>query len=118
MLGDGHQRKSYLYVQDCLDAVLYALEHATKGVNIFNLGTDDYCEVNDSIAWIAGELGLTPTLSYAGGERGWIGDSPFVFLDCRRIRSLGWRPQVSIREGVSRTLRYLQRNTWLLDARR
>ena len=118
VLGDGHQRKSYLYVQDCLDAVLYALEHATKGVNIFNLGTDDYCEVNDSIAWIAGELGLTPTLSYAGGERGWIGDSPFVFLDCRRIRSLGWRPQVSIREGVSRTLRYLQRNTWLLDARR
>ena len=118
VLGDGRQRKSYLYVQDCLDAVLYALQHATAKVNIFNLGTDDYCQVNDSIAWIAGELGLTPALSYTGGERGWIGDSPFIFLDCRRIRSLGWQPQVSIREGVSRTLRYLQRNTWLLDARR
>ena len=117
VLGDGRQRKSYLYVQDCLDAVLCALQHATAKVNIFNLGTDDYCQVNDSIAWIAGELGLTPVLSYTGGERGWIGDSPFVFLDCRRIRSLGWRPQVSIREGVSRTLRYLQGNTWLLDAR-
>ena len=118
VLGDGRQRKSYLYVQDCLDAVLYALQHATAKVNIFNLGTDDYCQVNDSIGWIAGELGLTPALSYTGGERGWIGDSPFIFLDCRRIRSLGWQPQMSIREGVSRTLRYLQRNTWLLDARR
>ena len=118
VLGDGRQRKSYLYVQDCLDAVLYALQHATAKVNIFNLGTDDYCQVNDSIGWIAGELGLTPALSYTGGERGWIGDSPFIFLDCRRIRSLGWQPQMSIRDGVSRTLRYLQRNTWLLDARR
>ena len=118
VLGDGRQRKSYLYVQDCLDAVLCALQHATAKVNIFNLGTDDYCQVNDSIGWITAELGLTPALSYTGGERGWIGDSPFIFLDCRSIRSLGWQPQVSIREGVRRTLRYLQRNTWLLDARR
>jgi len=118
VLGDGHQRKSYLHIQDCLDAVLWALEHATAKVNLFNLGTDDSCQVNDSIAWIAGELGLTPAISYTGGERGWIGDSPFIFLDCRRIRSLGWRPQISIREGVSRTLRSLQRNTWLLDVRR
>ncbi|MBI2829346.1 MAG: NAD-dependent epimerase/dehydratase family protein [Acidobacteria bacterium] len=118
VLGDGGQRKSYLYVQDCLDAVLRALQRATAKVNIFNLGTDEYCQVNDSIGWITGALGLTPALSYTGGERGWIGDSPFIFLDCRRIRSLGWRPQVSIRDGVDRTLRYLQKNTWLLDARR
>ena len=118
VLGDGHQRKSYLYIQDCLDAVLCAVEHATAKINIFNLGTDDYCQVNDSIAWIAGDLGLAPALSYSGGERGWTGDSPFIFLDCCRIRSLGWQPQVSIREGVNRTLRYLRGNTWLLDTRR
>ena len=118
VLGDGCQRKSYLYVHDCLDAITCALEQTTAKVSIFNLGTDDYCQVNDSIAWISSELGLTPALSYSGGERGWIGDSPFIFLDCRRIRSLGWQPQVSIREGVSRTLRYLQRNTWLLDTLR
>ena len=117
VLGDGRQRKSYLYVQDCLDAIACALQHATAKVNIFNLGTDEHCQVNDSIGWIAGELGLAPALSYTGGERGWIGDSPFIFLDCRRMRSLGWQPQVSIREGVRRTLHYLQENTWLLDER-
>jgi UDP-glucose 4-epimerase len=117
VLGDGRQRKSYLYVQDCLDAIACALQHATAKVNIFNLGTDEHCQVNDSIGWITGELGLAPVLSYTGGERGWIGDSPFIFLDCTRIRALGWTPRLSIREGVSRTLRYLQGNDWLLDPR-
>ena len=118
VLGDGHQRKSYLYVDDCLDAIWCALERATARMNVFNLGTDQYCEVNDSIGWIAAELGVAPVLTYTGGPRGWVGDSPFIFLDCRRIRALGWQPRVSIREGVQRTLRYLQANTWLLDTRR
>ncbi|MBI4887698.1 MAG: NAD-dependent epimerase/dehydratase family protein [Acidobacteria bacterium] len=117
VLGDGHQRKSYLYVHDCIDASLCALERAHGRVNIFNLGTHDFCEVNRSIAWIVEELGVTPAVSYSGGVRGWIGDSPFILLDCRRIRTLGWAPRVSIRDGIVRTLRYLQQNPWLLDAR-
>lgn len=118
VLGNGKQRKSYLYVQDCLDAMVLAIDKAQDRVNIFNLGIDEYCEVNDSIAWIAQHLGLNPKLTYEGGERGWIGDSPFIFLDCHKIRSLGWRPKLSIREGVIRTLTYLQANPWLLDARK
>src|SRR6185436_3832589 len=106
VLGDGHQRKSYLYVEDCINAIFCALDRAEGKVNVFNLGTDQYCEVNDSIAWITDELGIRPALTYAGGERGWIGDSPFIFLDCRRIRALGWSPTVSIQDGVRRTLRY------------
>ncbi len=86
MLGNGRQRKSYLYVQDCLDAIFVALERATDKVNIFNLGTDEYCELNDSIRWITAHLGVTPTLEYSGGDRGWIGDNPFIFLDTARIR--------------------------------
>ena len=115
VLGDGHQRKSYLYVQDCLDAMMTAIEKSQDKVNIFNLGTDEYCEVNDSIAWITEHLGMRPKLSYTGGKRGWVGDSPFIFLDCRKIRALGWVPKLSIREGVMCTLKYLQANTWLLD---
>ena len=70
-------------------------------------GTDEYCEVNDSIGWISEHLGLKPALDYTGGERGWIGDSPFIFLDTSRIRALGWKPKLTIREGVIRTLDYL-----------
>jgi len=119
VLGDGHQRKSYLYVQDCIDAILLVAEkaHAEGKVNIYNLGTDEYCEVNHSIHWITERLGLRPRLIYAGGERGWVGDSPFIFLDCRKIRALGWSPRLSIREGVIRTLDYLQANPWVMETR-
>jgi UDP-glucose 4-epimerase len=117
VLGDGRQRKSYLYVRDCIDAMLIALERATDRVNVFNLGTDEYCEVNDSIGWIARRLGVRPALTYAGGTRGWIGDSPFIFLDNARIRALGWAPSLSIREGVVRTVEYLLDNRWLFEAR-
>ena len=115
VLGNGHQRKSYLYIQDCIDAMFMAIEKGADKVNIFNLGTDEYCEVNDSIGWISKHLGLDPKLSYEGGERGWIGDSPFIFLDCSRIRALGWRPKLTIQEGIIKTLEYLQENRWLLE---
>ncbi len=115
VLGNGHQRKSYLYVQDCLDAMWLAIERSDEKVNIFNLGTDQSCEVNDSIGWITGYLGLTPTLTYAGGERGWIGDSPLITLDCSRIRALGWQPTLSIQEGVLKTMEYLEANVWLQE---
>ena len=117
VLGDGRQRKSYLYVQDCLDAMLLATERATDKVNIFNLGADEYVQVDDSIGYITGHMGLSPHRSYTGGERGWVGDSPFIFLDCRKIRELGWRPKLTIREGIIRTLEYLQANPWVLEAR-
>ena len=117
VLGNGLQRQSYLYVQDCVNAILLAAERGAEGVNIFNLGTDEYCQVNDSIGWIGGHLGVTPELKYAGGERGWVGDSPFIFLDCARMRSLGWKPALTIQHGIIRTLDYLRANPWVLEAR-
>jgi UDP-glucose 4-epimerase len=117
VLGNGHQRKSYLYVQDCVDAILRTLDAATDRITVLNLGTDEYCEVNDSIGWIAGELGLQPRLEYTGGERGWIGDNPFIFLDCSRMRSLGWSPRYRIRDAVLKTVQYLVKNQWLLGSR-
>jgi UDP-glucose 4-epimerase len=117
VLGNGRQRKSYLYVQDCINAILLAVEHASAPVNILNLGTDEYCEVNNSIGWIASHLGVSPQLSYAGGERGWVGDSPFIFLDCARMRALGWKPELTIRQGIIRTLEFLQQNSWVIKTR-
>jgi UDP-glucose 4-epimerase len=114
VLGNGKQRKSYLYVQDCIDAILLAIEHATDRVNIFNLGQNEYCEVDQSIGWICERLKLKPKLNYTGGERGWIGDNPFIFLDCSRMRALGWAPKLSIRDGITATLEYIVENKWLL----
>ena len=117
VLGNGHQKKSYLYIQDCLDAMLYAIEAAQAATNIFNLGTDEYVEVNDSIRFITYHLGLQPQLNYTGGERGWIGDNPFIFLDCSKIRKLGAQPRYSIEQGIIKTLQWLQDNTWVLQRR-
>ena len=117
VLGNGRQRKSYLYVQDCIDAILVALDRATEKVNVLNLGTEECCEVNDSIEWIIRALGVSPILDYTGGDRGWIGDNPFIFLDTTRIRALGWKPKLTIREGILRTLDYLRSNEWVLSER-
>jgi UDP-glucose 4-epimerase len=117
VLGNGRQRKSYLYVQDCIDGMLLAMNKANERVNIFNLGVDGYVEVNDSIDWICESLGVRPHRNYTGGDRGWIGDNPFIFLDTSKIRSLGWAPQLSIREGIARTVKFLQSNQWVLESR-
>lgn len=117
VLGNGKQRKSYLYVHDCITAMLTAFEQTRSRMNILNLGTDEYCEVTDSIGWISERMGVAPRLDFTGGERGWVGDSPFIFLDCARVRALGWRPALTIREGVLRTVDYLQANPSLLEAR-
>ena len=108
VLGDGQQRKSYLYVGDCIDAILTALQNDGPLVQIYNLGTDEYCAVNDSIGWICGEMGVQPDITYGGGTRGWIGDNPFIFLDCAAIRKLGWTPTLTISAAVKRTVAYLQ----------
>ena len=117
VLGDGKQRKSYLYIQDCIDAMLFALEKSNESVNVLNLGVDGYCEVNDSIGWICEELGVTPKLEYSGGDRGWIGDNPFIFLDTSKIRDLGWKPKLSIQDGVLKTIQYLKTNEWVFEER-
>jgi UDP-glucose 4-epimerase len=117
VLGDGHQRKSYLYIQDCIDAILLATEKAQEKVNIFNLGTNEFCQVNDSIGWICEHLGLDPHRIYSGGEQGWIGDNPFIFLATDKICALGWEPKLTIRQGIIRTLEFLKANPWLLEQR-
>jgi len=118
VLGNGKQRKSYLYIQDCLDAMLLAIRKSNGRLSIFNLGADEFCTVDDSIGWICEHLSLNPRRAYSGGDRGWIGDSPFIFLDCSMIRNLGWKPHLTIREGIIRTLEYLRQNEWVLNRKR
>lgn len=122
VLGDGRQRKSYLYVQDCLDAMLHVIglgtaREAKHHTQIYNLGTAEFVEVNASIGIICDALGLNPRLDYTGGDRGWIGDNPFIFLDTTKIRATGWRPKLTIAQGITKTLRWLEANRWVYASR-
>ena len=122
VLGDGSQRKSYLYVQDCLDAMLHVIGLGTAAAakhrtQVYNLGTPEYVQVNDSIGFICRALGLRPELRYTGGDRGWIGDNPFIFLDTGKIRATGWQPKLTIEQGILRTLRWLEANPWVYETR-
>ena len=122
VLGNGRQRKSYLYVQDCIDAMLHVIHRHTARdakhrTQIYNLGTAEYVEVNQSIGYICEALRLQPRLEHTGGDRGWIGDNPFIFLDTAKIRSTGWTPKLTIRDGILRTLQWLESNRWVYEAR-
>jgi len=120
VLGDGMQRKSYLHVHDCVRAMLHVIglnvaAKARHRVEIFNLGTDEYCEVRDSVGWICKKVGLAPTLEFSGGDRGWIGDNPFIYLDTRKVRQQGWVPQNTIQQSVEATVDWLTANQWIFE---
>jgi UDP-glucose 4-epimerase len=119
VLGDGRQRKSYTYVEDCVEAMtMLARRHVDPGLGVYNLGTDEVGTVDDSVRLVCEHLGVRPTIRYTGGERGWIGDSPYIHLDCSRLRALGWQPRTSIAAAVDRTLRWFDGNEWVFAARR
>ncbi len=122
ILGDGSQRKSYLYVQDCVDAILHVTRTSTArgaphGTQVYNLGTTEFVQVNDSVRHICTALGLSPKLEYTGGNRGWIGDNPFILLDTAKIRATGWAPKLTIEQGILRTLKWLEANRWVYASR-
>ena len=122
VLGNGRQRKSYLYVQDCIEAMLHVTRahtarDAKHRTQLYHLGTPEFVQVNDSIRHICTALGIKPRLDYTGGDRGWIGDNPFIFLDTKKISATGWKPKLTIEQGIIRTLRWLEANRWVYDAR-
>lgn len=117
VLGDGRQRKSYLDVRDAVGAMVLALARARGPVEILNVGSDEVATVDDSLGWICDHLGLAPRRIYRGGERGWPGDNPLIHLDCTRLCALGWAPSGTIRDGVIRTVEFLERHPWLLEHR-
>jgi UDP-glucose 4-epimerase len=106
ILGDGTQRKSYLHVDDCVEAVLKVLP-TLRGVEIYNVGSEGQTDVREIADIVCQGLKLHPHYEFTGGVdggRGWVGDVKFMLLDTRKLRSLGWKPRRTSSEAVKKTI--------------
>ncbi|ELZ09367.1 UDP-glucose 4-epimerase [Halovivax asiaticus JCM 14624] len=112
ILGDGRQEKSYLHVEDCLDAMCHVVAHADEEMNTFNLGTRTTTSVDRIASIVADEMGLDPAFEYTGGDRGWTGDVPKMALSIEKLAALGWEPARSSDEAVRAATRELLAETW------
>jgi UDP-glucose 4-epimerase len=92
ILGDGKQRKPYLYVKECVDGMLYGYDHADERVNVFNLGCPGATSVDRIASIVIGEMRLRHVKrAYTGGARGWKSDVPQVRFDVSKLTKLGWK---------------------------
>ena len=112
ILGDGRQKKDYLYVGDCVDGIMtgYARAKVDK-TNIFNIGLQELTTVDHLADLVIQGMELRRVQKkYTGGSRGWIGDNPIVHLDVSRLKSLGWKPSISAEEAITRTIQWTVAN--------
>jgi len=108
ILGDGTQTKSYLYVEDCVDAIMFGYENRRNDVEIFNIGSEDWINVRRIADIVVEEMGLkNVSYRFTGGKRGWKGDVPKMLLSIEKIKDYGWRPKHNSEESVRLTARYL-----------
>ena len=115
VLGDGQQQKSYLHVADCVRAMLLGVERQQEPVCVLNIGHGEWLRVSESIAIICRQLGVSPALTFTGGERGWVGDAPKILLDTARLRALGWAPSVALSAAIIETLQFLEANPYCAE---
>jgi UDP-glucose 4-epimerase len=118
VLGDGNQKKSYLNIFDCINAIYKSMNYFNEKINIINLGTNEYLTVKESIKVICKTLKVSPKLIFAGGKRGWVGDNPLIFLNTKKVKKTGWKPKYTIRKSIEITTNYLLKNQWLLQRKK
>jgi UDP-glucose 4-epimerase len=104
ILGDGTQKKSYIHVDDVLEAIFLVAAKSHKPYDVFNVATDDYVTVRQIADLAVAITGLQPgqvRYDFAGGDRGWKGDVPVVRFECSKIKALGWKNRLSAAEALA-----------------
>ena len=101
ILGNGKQKKSCVHVSDCISGILAGVSHGKGKTNIYNIGNDDWATVDEIADQVVAAMGLSGVeYFHTGGERGWPGDMPFVFLDNKKLRLSGWKPSMPSAQAV------------------
>lgn len=113
ILGNGKQKKSYINVRDCVEALSNL--RGNSGFDVFNIGHTNYLEVRESAMLISKFMGLAPVFNFGSEDRGWIGDNPFTFLDVSKAEKYGWIPTISIEDSIRETVDWLIGNQWVLN---
>jgi UDP-glucose 4-epimerase len=107
ILGDGRQEKSYMHIEECVDAMCHVVEHAPGDFNVYNLGTRTTTSVTTIADIVSEEMGLDPDYEFTGGDRGWVGDVPRMRLSIEKLAALGWEPEQSSDDAVRQATREL-----------
>lgn len=107
ILGDGRQKKSYIYLDDCIDAILVSAKRSERKFDVYNIGSEDHIEVDEIAKIVSKEMGLNPEFIYTGGRRGWKGDVPVMMLSIDKIKNIGWKPRYNSKDAVRMTVRDL-----------
>ena len=115
--GGAGQLKSYLDVDDCVDAMLTIVEKGSETVNTYNIGNPETIGLPDSIPIITRYMNINPKIVWSGNDVGWIGDSRVNNLDVSKLMNLGWKPKYTIEQTTLRTLEWLDDNRWILNVR-
>jgi UDP-glucose 4-epimerase len=114
ILGDGTQSKSYLYIDDCVSAVLGAFTSIQGGVEILNVGSEDQITVREIAEIVVEEMKLKNVhFHFTGGidcGRGWIGDVKNMLLDITKLRAKGWKPKYNSREAIRQTAKSIAKD--------
>ena len=112
ILGDGLQKKSYLHVSDCILATLTvadSLKSQKSYYEYYNIGTDEWVSVNELAETMEILMGLSDvTHEYTGGKKGWVGDVHKMLLSIEKVKSLGWEPKLTFKQGLEKYIEWLR----------
>jgi len=109
ILGDGMQEKSFFDVDDCVEGLLYIPENGYENFSteVYNLGNYETIHIKELADIVCEEMGINPTFSFTGGDRGWKGDTPYTILAIEKALDTGWEPRYNCEEAIKRTVKWL-----------
>lgn len=104
ILGNGQQRKPYIYVQDLVDAIM-RFKDVPQGVTLYNVGVETQTSVTRIAEIVCEQMGLSGIpFEYTGGRGGWKGDVPVFAYNLDKIHAAGWYAKMTSDEAVAKTV--------------